>query len=232
MYPQILISHNLGKSHQNLKKNSGIHIDHTRSKIYKNEGFLKPSLFQICQICVSLTENGSLKLRWWRLKHFQTMDKNATFLWKLTVDEFIKICSEYIKDVFLNKIVFAGEYAILMDESTNKAGRAQLAIFVCYADFIIHEPKEEFVFIRKLSTTKTSETVMTKLQSIFLEKGIGETKTCFLGLDGTNAMSGKRKSLQRHIRHVWPFAVTWIVLTTVSHYVQDIFWKRIVNYNH
>ena len=43
---------------------------------------------------------------------------------------------------------------------------------------------------------------MTKLQSIFLEKGIGETKTCFLGLDGTNAMSGKRKSLQRHIRHV------------------------------
>ena len=55
------------------------------------------------------------------------MDKNATFLWKLTVDEFVKICSEYIEDVFLNKIVFAGEYAILMDESTNKAGRAQLA---------------------------------------------------------------------------------------------------------
>ena len=56
---KFLISHNLGKSHQNLKKNSGIHIDHTRSKIYKNEGFLKPSLFQICQICLILTKNGS-----------------------------------------------------------------------------------------------------------------------------------------------------------------------------
>ena len=40
-YPQILINHNLGTSHQNLKKNSGIHIDHKRNKICKNEGFLK-----------------------------------------------------------------------------------------------------------------------------------------------------------------------------------------------
>ena len=46
-------------SHQNLKKKSGIHIDHKRNKICKNEGFLKPSLFQICQICLILTKNGS-----------------------------------------------------------------------------------------------------------------------------------------------------------------------------
>ena len=32
-------------SHQNLKKISGIHIDHTQNKIWKNEGFLKVSLF-------------------------------------------------------------------------------------------------------------------------------------------------------------------------------------------
>ena len=57
--PSNLISHNLGKSHQNVKKNSKIHIDQTRSKICKNEGFLKPSLFQICQICLILTKNGS-----------------------------------------------------------------------------------------------------------------------------------------------------------------------------
>ena len=39
--PSDLINHNLGTSHQNLKKNSGIHIDHKRNKICKNEGFLK-----------------------------------------------------------------------------------------------------------------------------------------------------------------------------------------------
>ena len=32
-------------SHQNLKKILGIHIDHTRSKMWKNEGILKKSLF-------------------------------------------------------------------------------------------------------------------------------------------------------------------------------------------
>ena len=44
-YPQTLISHNLRMSHQDLKKISGIHIDHARNKICKNEGFLKVSLF-------------------------------------------------------------------------------------------------------------------------------------------------------------------------------------------
>ena len=39
--PLTLISHNLRMSHQNFKKNSGIHIDHKRNKICKNEGFLK-----------------------------------------------------------------------------------------------------------------------------------------------------------------------------------------------
>ena len=42
-----------------MKKLPGIHIDHKRNKICKNEGFLKPSLFQICQICLILTKNGS-----------------------------------------------------------------------------------------------------------------------------------------------------------------------------
>ena len=40
-YPKTLIGHNLRMSHQNLKRISGIHIDHKRNKIHKNEGFLK-----------------------------------------------------------------------------------------------------------------------------------------------------------------------------------------------
>ena len=48
---------------------------------------------------------------------------------------------------------------------------------------------------------------MAELEFMFLQKGIDKTKICFLGLDGTNAMSGERKGLQRHIRHVSPFAI-------------------------
>ena len=49
---------------------------------------------------------------------------------------------------------------------------------------------------------------MTKLESMFVEKKIiDKTKIRFSGLDGTNAMSGERKGLQRCTRHVSPFAV-------------------------
>ena len=48
----------LGKSHQNLKKNSGIHIDHKRNKTCKNEEFLEPSLFQVYQISLILPKDG------------------------------------------------------------------------------------------------------------------------------------------------------------------------------
>ena len=57
--PQTSISHNLRMSHQNLKKKLEIHIDYKKNKICKNEGFVKPSLFQICEICRILTKNGS-----------------------------------------------------------------------------------------------------------------------------------------------------------------------------
>ena len=40
-----------------------------------------------------------------------------------------------------------------------------------------------------------------------MKKKIDKTKICFSSLDGTNAMSGERKGLQRCIRHVSPFAV-------------------------
>ena len=118
------------------------------------------------------------------IKHFQTMDKNTTYL-KFTVDEFVKICSDYIEDIFLNNIVFAGEFAILMDESTDEAGRAQLTIFVRYVNSIIHEPKEGFICIQKLSVAKTSEVVMTELESMFLEKSIDKTKISFLHVHKT-----------------------------------------------
>ena len=45
IYMQTLISHNMGMSHQIWKKKSGIHIEHKKSKICKNEEFLKQSLF-------------------------------------------------------------------------------------------------------------------------------------------------------------------------------------------
>ena len=87
------------------------------------------------------------------------MNKNATYLSKFTLDEFVKICSDYMEEKFLTDIT-ASEFAILMNKSTGEAGRAQLSIFICCVNAATHEPKEEFICIRKLSTSKTSETIM------------------------------------------------------------------------
>ena len=48
---------------------------------------------------------------------------------------------------------------------------------------------------------------MTQLEPMFLEKSIDKTKIRFSGLDGTKAISGVRKDLQRRIRHISPIAV-------------------------
>ena len=45
-------------SHENLKKNWEFHIDHTRNKICKNEGFFKRSLFN----AVWLLQKMALKI--------------------------------------------------------------------------------------------------------------------------------------------------------------------------
>lgn len=79
------------------------------------------------------------------IKYFQSMDKNATYFSKFTVDEFVKICSDCIEEKSLTNIITAGESAILTDENTDEAGRGQLSISIPYVDDVIHEPKEEFV---------------------------------------------------------------------------------------
>ena len=117
-----------------------------------------------------------------------------------------KFAVNSLKRKFLFNLVSAGEFAILTDESTDEAGRSQLATHLCYIDSITYNPKEEYVSIRKLATAKMSKAVVTELETMFHEKNM-DKKTCFFGLDGTNAMSDKKKGLQRRIIHVSPFAV-------------------------
>ena len=64
------------------------------------------------------------------------MDKNATYVSKFTVDEFIKICSDFIEEKFLTDILTADEFPIRMDESNDEAGRAQLSIFNRYVNAV------------------------------------------------------------------------------------------------
>ena len=139
--------------------------------------------------------------------HFNAMTKNATYMSHFTVDEFVKILSGYIETSFLRDLLSSGDFALLTDESTDEAGRAQLSIFVRYNDITTKAPSEKFVCLRKLGTSKTSAAIMSELEEMFMDKKIDKTMIRFSGLDGTNAMSGAQKGLQRRLQHVSPYAL-------------------------
>ena len=64
------------------------------------------------------------------------MNSNVTYLSKFIVDELVKICNEFTEEKVLYNLESAGEFAILIDESTDEASRVQLAAYVCYVDSI------------------------------------------------------------------------------------------------
>ena len=96
------------------------------------------------------------------------MAKNVTYMSHFTVDEMVKVISNYIEAKLLRDLLTAGDFSLLTDESTDEAGRAQHSIFVCYVDSFTNEPKEEFVSVRKLGTSKTSKALMNELEEIFI----------------------------------------------------------------
>ena len=74
-----------------------------------------------------------------------------------------------------------------------------MALFVRYIDASTNLPVEHFMQMVKFTTSKKAvdlhEILINILNSVFFR---------FVGLDGTNAMSGERKGLQRLIRHTSP----------------------------
>ena len=117
------------------------------------------------------------------------------------------LSANYWKTSFLVSLRAAGDFALLTDESTDEAGRARLSIFSRFVDGIMHTPKEEFICIRKLGASKTSEAIMQKLEEMFIDKTVEKTLIRFSGMDGTNCMSGTRNGLQRRIQHVSTYAL-------------------------
>ena len=133
------------------------------------------------------------------------MTKNATYMSHFTVDEMVKVISDYIEAKFLSDLLTASDFLLLTDESTNEADKAQFSIFVWFVDSFTNEPKEEFVCMRELGTSKTSEALMNKLEQMFINKNIDKTLIQFSSLDSMNAMSGEKKDLQRRIHQISPY---------------------------
>ena len=107
-------------------------------------------------------------------KHTAIMAKNATYMSHFTADEMVKVICDYVEVKLLHDLLTAGDFLLLTDKSKDKPGRAQLSIFVRYVDVFTNKLKEEFVCIRKLSTSNTSKTLMNELEQMFIDKNINK----------------------------------------------------------
>ena len=76
-------------------------------------------------------------------KHFANMGRNATYLSSATVDELIIIISDFIEERFMRDLIASGDFALLTDESTDEAGRAQMSVFTHYIDSAINSPNKK-----------------------------------------------------------------------------------------
>ena len=116
----------------------------------------------------------------------------------------MKAVGDFLSDQIITDLIAAGDFTILADESTDEADYSQMSVFVRFVDAFDNKAVERFSGIVKLTTSKKAvdlhEIIMKGLES----KNLDSSCIRFSGLDGTNAMSGEEKGLQRLIRHTAP----------------------------
>ena len=119
----------------------------------------------------------------------------------LAVEELLRVLCYFFDDELITDLKLTCDFTILADESTDQADRAQLAICVRYIDITTHLPIEKCLGVVTLAESKKAIDIHAMITVLLEKKGIEKSNICFLGLDGTNAMSGKINGLQRLRRY-------------------------------
>ena len=86
--------------------------------------------------------------------HLRDSSTHATYVSTASTDEFITYLSDFLEEGFINRLTAACEFSLLADETTDIAGRAKLAIFICYVDSDCHQVKEEFLGVVEVVGSK------------------------------------------------------------------------------
>ena len=105
----------------------------------------------------------------------------------------------------MTDVLAVGEFSVLADGSRDEGDRSQMAVFIRFVNVTSHKVQERFFGVVNFAKSKKAE----DLHDIFMKmgaKGLDSSLIRFSGLDGTNAMRGKRKALQLLIRHTSPYA--------------------------
>ena len=140
------------------------------------------------------------------LQSCQNLDDNenkVTYMSSKIVSQMIENLGEVLERRCLASLGDK-KFALLADESTDKANRSQLAIYCRWNDN--GSVSDHFMGLIEMDRTR-AEDFMRAIETFFIAKGIDIKNVRFMGFDGCATMSGTHKGLQRRMTNASPFAV-------------------------
>ena len=133
--------------------------------------------------------------------HIENAPQNAIYTSTTKAEQFLKAIGDYLNEQLATVVLAAGEFSVFADESTDEGDRSQMAVVIRFVNVTSHKVQERFLGVVKLAKSKKAEDLHEIIMKLLEAKGLDSSLIRFSGLDGTNAMSGERKGLQRLIRH-------------------------------
>ena len=63
-------------------------------------------------------------------QHINNAPKNSTYISTFSAEQFLKTVGDFLRDQIISDLIAAVDFMILADESTDKADRSQMSIFL------------------------------------------------------------------------------------------------------
>ncbi|XP_062608080.1 zinc finger MYM-type protein 1-like [Saccostrea cucullata] len=123
-------------------------------------------------------------------------------------NEFIRICELEIREAIRNRCAESQFFSIMVDETTDVAEKAQLAICVRYVNLEknSYQVNEDFLGFVEVAQTDSETVCNTVLHNLGAEWGFDLTKLRGQGYDGCATMSSEVSGVQKRIKDDYPEA--------------------------
>ena len=139
-------------------------------------------------------------------QYLNTCLKNATYTSTTAAESLLDAINIYFEKLNMRDIKVAPFLCLYADEAESSSYKENFSMCLAYLSPVELKVKMNFFGIVNLNG-KTAAQVMDVVNQFFLTKNVQLDKILFSVLDGTNAMSGKKNSLQRRIRNFLPFSI-------------------------
>ena len=79
---------------------------------------------------------------------------NATHISTSSAEQFLKVIGDYLNEKLVTDVLAAGEFSVLVDESTDKGDCSQMAIFLLFVNITTNKAQERFGIVKLTKSKK------------------------------------------------------------------------------